>query len=98
MGNVTRDKSAPPKPRGFAAMAPELHREIASRGGKAAHALGVAHQFSAEEAAAAGRKGGEVVSRDRAHMAAIGRKGAKSRMELPRGGEDPPTVSPDDGC
>jgi len=33
-------------------------REIASKGGKAAHAQGVAHQFSREEAAAAGRKGG----------------------------------------
>lgn len=65
-------------------MTPELHRRLASLGGKAAHELGVAHQFSPEEAAAAGRKGGEVVSRDREHMAAIGRKGAKARVDSAR--------------
>lgn len=44
--------------RGFAAMDRDRVREIASRGGKAAHAAGTAHQFSAEEARVAGRKGG----------------------------------------
>jgi general stress protein YciG len=44
--------------RGFAALSPERRRELASRGGKAAHAAGTAHTFSVEEAAAAGRKGG----------------------------------------
>jgi hypothetical protein len=39
-------------------MTPERHREIASRGGKAAHARGTAHEFTAEEARAAGAKGG----------------------------------------
>ena len=34
-------------------------REIASKGGRAAHAKGTAHQFSPEEAREAGRKGGE---------------------------------------
>ncbi|MBX3231042.1 MAG: hypothetical protein KIT84_36895 [Labilithrix sp.] len=32
--------------------------EIASKGGKAAHAAGTAHQFTSEEARAAGKKGG----------------------------------------
>lgn len=46
------------KPRGFAAMDPEKVRAIASKGGKAAHELGTAHQFSSDEARNAGRKGG----------------------------------------
>lgn len=54
-------------------------REIASKGGKAAHAQGRAHEFTADEARAAGRKGGEAVSRDREHMAEIGRQGGKIR-------------------
>ena len=51
----------PPRPkqrRGFAAMDPRLVAEIASKGGKAAHAAGTAHEFTADEARAAGRKGG----------------------------------------
>lgn len=44
--------------RGFAVMAPEKQREIASKGGKAAHEKGTAHEFTPEEARAAGRKGG----------------------------------------
>ncbi len=44
--------------RGFAAMSKEQVAAIASKGGKAAHAAGTAHQFSAEEAREAGRKGG----------------------------------------
>ena len=43
-----------PSRRGFAAMSPEQHKDIASRGGKKAHALGVAHRFTSEEAKAAG--------------------------------------------
>jgi general stress protein YciG len=45
--------------RGFAAMDPEEQREIASKGGKAAHQKGTAHEFSSEEAREAGRKGGK---------------------------------------
>jgi uncharacterized protein len=64
--------------RGFASMDAAKQREIASKGGKAAHAKGTAHEFTPEEAREAGRKGGEVVSRDRAHMAEIGRAGGKN--------------------
>lgn len=46
------------KRRGFAAMDPGLVSAIASRGGTAAHRAGTAHEFTAEEARAAGRKGG----------------------------------------
>lgn len=53
-------------------------RAIASKGGKAAHAKGTAHEFTPDEAREAGRKGGEVVSQNREHMAAIGRKGGES--------------------
>lgn len=43
---------------GFAAMPSEKVRQIASMGGKAAHALGTAHKFTSAEAQAAGRRGG----------------------------------------
>ena len=48
----------PRRPRGFAAMDRTKVSEIASKGGKAAHAAGTAHQFSSDEARAAGKKGG----------------------------------------
>ena len=66
------------KERGFAAMAEEQQREIARKGGRAAHQKGTAHQFNSTEAAEAGRKGGKAVSRNREHMAAIGRKGGRA--------------------
>ena len=68
-----------PKRRGFAAMDRERQRAIASEGGRAAHQKGTAHEFSPEEAREAGRKGGMAVSGNRAHMSAIGRKGAEAR-------------------
>jgi len=49
--------------RGFASMSPEKKREIASKGGKAAHALGTAHKWTSEEAQVAGRKGGSISRR-----------------------------------
>ena len=45
--------------RGFASMDEEQQREIASKGGKAAHEKGTAHEFSHEEAVEAGKKGGQ---------------------------------------
>lgn len=85
--NVRNGKSN----RGFASMSPERQREIASKGGRAAHEKGTAHEWTADEARRAGRKGGETVSRDRAHMAAIGREGGGARSARrntpPRGGE-----------
>ncbi|MCS6901729.1 MAG: KGG domain-containing protein [Myxococcales bacterium] len=65
--------------RGFACMDGALQRAISSKGGKAAHAKGKAHEFTAEEAREAGRKGGHSVSRNREHMARIGREGGKAR-------------------
>jgi general stress protein YciG len=46
--------------RGFASMSPEKQREIASKGGRAAHAKGTAHEWTPEEARTAGRRGGQV--------------------------------------
>ncbi len=44
--------------RGFASMDRAKQREIASKGGKAAHQKGTAHEWTSEEAREAGRKGG----------------------------------------
>ena len=65
--------------RGFASMDRNKQREIASKGGRAAHQKGTAHEFDSGEARAAGRKGGVTVSRNREHMAAIGRRGGEAR-------------------
>lgn len=46
--------------RGFASMDTSKQREIASKGGRAAHAKGTAHEWSADEAREAGRKGGQM--------------------------------------
>jgi uncharacterized protein len=64
--------------RGFASMDDEKQREIASKGGQAAHEKGTAHEFTSEEAREAGRKGGETTSQDREHMSEIGREGGKN--------------------
>ena len=55
MANNTNGRSK----RGFAAMDEAKQREIASKGGKAAHAKGTAHEFTSQEAREAGRKGGQ---------------------------------------
>ena len=75
--------------RGFASMDRSRQREIASKGGRAAHAKGTAHEWSSEEARTAGQKGGIVVSRDRTHMAAIGREGGESRSRASRAARSP---------
>jgi general stress protein YciG len=70
--------------RGFASMDQSKQKEIASKGGRAAHAKGTAHEFDSGEARAAGRKGGMAVSRNREHMAAIGRRGGEARGQRAR--------------
>lgn len=76
--------SAPAPPRakrkgGFASMDRDAQRLVASSGGLAAQACGLAHRFTAEEARAAGKKGGAAIGRDRAHMAEIGRRGGLAK-------------------
>jgi general stress protein YciG len=80
------------KKRGFASMDAARQREIASKGGRAVHEQGTAHEFTSEEARAAGRKGGQAAhSRGTAHRftaeeaRAVGRKGGrKPRVEAQR--------------
>ena len=59
----------PASRRGFACLDPALVRELARRGGQSAHRRGVAHEFSSEEARAAGRKGGLAVHHKRQAVA-----------------------------
>ncbi|HVL68764.1 MAG TPA: KGG domain-containing protein [Vicinamibacterales bacterium] len=56
--------------RGFASMDRAKQREIASKGGKAAHQKGTAHEWTSEEARDAGRKGGIASHRRRREMMA----------------------------
>jgi general stress protein YciG len=69
---------------GFASMERTKQKEIARKGGMAAHRKGTAHEFTTDEARAAGRKGGESVSSNRSHMAMIGRLGGKRSAERRR--------------
>jgi general stress protein YciG len=55
---TTTEEPKPKRRRGFAAMDPRLVSELATRGGRAAHRAGTAHEFTSEEARIAGRKGG----------------------------------------
>jgi len=75
-------------------MSREKQREIARRGGRAAHQKGTAHEFTREEARDAGRKGGEAVSRDREHMSRIGRSGGISSRSGRRTVESRPPGPP----
>jgi uncharacterized protein len=65
--------------RGFASMSAEKQREIASKGGRAAHEKGTAHEWTADEARNAGRKGGQVS------------RGGRGRLVIPTG--DPAGVA-----
>jgi uncharacterized protein len=69
--------------RGFASMSPEKQREIASKGGRAAHEKGTAHEWTADEARSAGRKGGQVSRGGR------GRLIVPADTVPPAGGADP---------
>jgi DNA-binding CsgD family transcriptional regulator len=78
--------------RGFASLSPERRREIASKGGKAAHAAGKAHTFTTEEARVAGSKGCKLAhALGRAHeftveeARAAGKKGGRAGRGTARG-------------
>jgi len=58
--------------RGFASMDRAKQREIASKGGKAAHQKGTAHEWTSEEARDAGRKGGIASHRRRREQMGLG--------------------------
>lgn len=67
MGNSSHEKPSKgnTSKRGFASMDYQKQREIASKGGKAAHLSGNAHEFTSEEAREAGRKGGQARNANR---------------------------------
>jgi uncharacterized protein len=64
--------------RGFASMDRAKQREIASKGGKAAHTKGTAHEWTSEEAREAGRKGGMASHRRRGELTGQGDEGAQT--------------------
>jgi len=65
-------------------MSPERQREIASKGGRAAHEKGTAHEWTADEARLAGRKGGQVS------------RGGRGRLEPSEGQGPTPAPTPHD--
>lgn len=67
--------------RGFASMDRSKQREIASKGGKAAHQKGTAHEWTSDEAREAGRKGGLASHRKRRERMTQGSDGADSQGE-----------------
>lgn len=60
MPKPTRSKKSK---RGFASMDQSKQRQIASKGGRAAHAKGTAHEWNSDEARVAGKKGGQARQR-----------------------------------
>jgi uncharacterized protein len=65
--------------RGFASMDRVKQREIASKGGKAAHQKGTAHEWTSEEARDAGRKGGLASHKRRREQMMTGGEGSDDR-------------------
>jgi general stress protein YciG len=65
------DNGARKERRGFASMSPEKQREIASKGGRAAHQKGTAHEWTSDEARSAGRKGGQISRGGRGRLDSI---------------------------
>ena len=79
--------------RGFASMDRAKQREIASKGGRAAHQKGTAHEWTSEEAREAGRKGGMASHRRRNELGGgetdvTGGMGSESSMDERSGGDD----------
>jgi uncharacterized protein len=66
--------------RGFASMTPEKQREIASKGGRAAHQKGTAHEWTSDEARSAGRKGGQISRGGRGRL--VGEQPGMTREEI----------------
>ena len=79
--------------RGFASMSPEKQREIASKGGRAAHEKGTAHEWTADEARAAGRKGGQISRGGRGRLVPPGSPADGSTVgAVPASGMEPGRV------
>ena len=72
--------------RGFASMSAEKQREIASKGGRAAHQKGTAHEWTSEEARTAGRKGGQVSRGGRGRLPMTEVAVGSAETPMPSGG------------
>lgn len=75
---------------GFASMDETTQRRIAADGGRTAHQMGTAHEFTSEEARVAGRKGALAISGDSIYMSELGRRGGRTRS-VPAASALPPT-------
>ena len=75
--------------RGFASMSPEKQREIASKGGRAAHEKGTAHEWTPDEARAAGRKGGQISRGGRGRLVATSPQDVNNLTTAPASGMEP---------
>ena len=75
--------------RGFASMSPEKQREIASKGGRAAHEKGTAHEWTPEEARNAGRKGGQISRGGRGRLVTPAAPDVNSESVAPASGSEP---------
>lgn len=84
MNDMDRNAAPRKERRGFASMSPEKQREIASKGGRAAHQKGTAHEWTSEEARSAGRKGGQI---------SRGGRGRLVENETPQTSESPANES-----
>jgi uncharacterized protein len=69
--------------RGFASMNADKQREIASKGGRAAHEKGTAHEWTREEAREAGRKGGRMTHRRRSSAPDSGATAERPDVDKP---------------
>lgn len=80
MADTRTDSTTTPtkQRRGFACMTPDARKRIASLGGKAAHVAGKAHEWTAAEASAAGRKGGAAKHAHRAQVLGTGQDVTKT--------------------
>ena len=74
------EAASAPRKRGFGAMDRAQVRELARKGGVAAHRAGTAHEFSSEEARVAGRKGGLATHSGRRDQAGEGVKSSSEKV------------------
>ena len=75
--------------RGFASMSPEKQREIASKGGRAAHEKGTAHEWTPDEARSAGRKGGQISRGGRGRLVPTAAADMNTINTAPGSGSEP---------
>jgi uncharacterized protein len=73
-------------------MSPEKQREIASKGGRAAHQKGTAHEWTSEEARSAGRKGGQISRGGRGRLVNEPSESMAPQGAMPTGSSDSGSV------